>query len=102
MNLSKIDALRSAASPLSGDATAKERHVNYDVFDVSVEACAAHTGKWLSRLGIGSRATMRKIVDFFVGAGGGASTIHTPPTSTRAQGVSGGVVGRGGESCWRG
>jgi hypothetical protein len=43
MNLLKIDALRSAASPLSGDATAKEGHVNYDVFDVSVEACAAHT-----------------------------------------------------------
>ncbi len=32
-------------------------------------------------------------IDFFLGAGGGASTIHTPPTSTRAQGVSGGVVG---------
>jgi hypothetical protein len=43
MNLSKIDMLRSAASPLSGDVTAKEGHVNYDVFDVSVEACAART-----------------------------------------------------------
>jgi hypothetical protein len=43
MNLLKIDALRSAASPLSVDATAKEGHVNYDVFDVSVEARAART-----------------------------------------------------------
>ena len=39
--LSKIDTLRSAASPARGDATAKEGHVNYDVSDVPVEAQAA-------------------------------------------------------------
>jgi uncharacterized spore protein YtfJ len=41
---------------------------------------------------------MRKIVDFFVGAGGGASTIHTPPTHActgrvgRGRGKGGGVL----------
>ena len=39
--LSKINALRSAASPACGDATAKEGHVNYDVSDVPVKARAA-------------------------------------------------------------
>jgi len=39
---------------------------------------------------------------FFVGVRRGASTIHTPPTHAQAQGMLGGVVGRGGESCWGG
>jgi len=37
----QIDALRSAASSTRSDATAEEGHVNYDVSDVTVEACAA-------------------------------------------------------------
>ena len=41
--LSKMNVLRSAASPAHGNATVKEGHVNYDVFDVPVEARAAPT-----------------------------------------------------------
>ena len=41
--LSKINVLRSAASPACGNTTAKEGHVNYDMFDVPVEARAAPT-----------------------------------------------------------
>ncbi len=40
-NLSKISALRSAASSQRSDATAKEGHVNYDVSDAPIEARAA-------------------------------------------------------------
>jgi hypothetical protein len=61
------------------DATAIEGHANYDVSDVSVEAIVSIRREVAApHLGIAS-ATMRKIgVDFFVGARGGASTIHTP------------------------
>ena len=41
--LSKINALRSTASPARVDETAKEGHVNYDVSDVPVEARTAPT-----------------------------------------------------------
>jgi hypothetical protein len=41
--LLNIDALMSAASSARCDATEKEGHVNYDVFDVPVEARAAPT-----------------------------------------------------------
>ena len=41
--LSKINVLRSAASPARGNATAKEGYVNYDVFNVPVKARAAPT-----------------------------------------------------------
>jgi len=39
----KIDAQRPAASSARSDATAKEKHVNYDVSNVLVEACGAPT-----------------------------------------------------------
>ena len=38
-----IDALTSAASSARCNATEKEGHVNYDVLNVPVEACAAPT-----------------------------------------------------------
>ena len=41
-NLSKIDALRSAASSQRSDATVKEGHVN-DVSDLPIEVWAAPT-----------------------------------------------------------
>ena len=68
-----INALTSAASSAHSDATANEGRVNYDVSNVP----APTTGS-----GCHARATMQKIVDFFVGAHRGASTIHTPPTHT--------------------
>jgi hypothetical protein len=78
--LSKINALRSAASSARSDATANEGHVNYDVSDVSVKAIGSHTTEVAApQMGI-AHTMMQKIgVDFFVGARGGASTIHTPP-----------------------
>ena len=38
-----IDALTSAASSAQCNTTEKEGHVNYDVLDVLVEVCTAHT-----------------------------------------------------------
>ena len=99
---SKIDARRPAASSARSDATAKEGHVNYDVFDILVEACSApttrsllgiganydlsdvarcsHDRKWMSRFGIRAHAPMQKIVYFLVRVREGGSAKHTTPT----------------------
>ena len=55
---SKINALRSAASPARGNAMAKEGHVNYDMSDVPVEARAAPT------TGSGCATTCRQMIFF--------------------------------------
>jgi hypothetical protein len=69
---SKINAPRSTASSQRGDTTANK----------------------------GEQGTCQLSI-FSVRAREGGSVKYTTPTRSYAQGVLGGVVGRGGESCWR-
>jgi hypothetical protein len=99
---SKIDALRSPASTAQCDATAKKGHVNYDVSDVPVKACAAPTTGSGCHGSVLARARHAKNSSFFlVGVRGGGSAIIPADVIVGTERVGRGL-GKGGESCWRG
>ena len=85
--LLKINVLRSSASPAHGNATAKEGHVNFDVFDVPVKVRAAPT------TGSGCATTCCQMFFLVVTcARSDGSSANPPPAQYKIEGLTCGVL----------